>query len=354
MFRLIGICCVLVALLATQVLAAPRGIIGKDDREMVPDKYRALARGIGIIHDQRRGHVCTAFCVGGDVIATNAHCIPYFRNKGRKQIRKINDFLFYLMANGAVSDRTYLRDNPVGDKFVPWMSVLYGRALDRSARRRRSAGAWLREQRHDWALAKLAKPLCSGHVIAFAGASFIRKLRRPPRAKIFTIGFHGDKSDGYSRYAPCRIRKVTGRGKRLTVDHTCDTVSGASGSPIFAPTRAGPRVIALVVGHVRGRRWRRYPNGRQVTVARWHTNVGVLPLEFLDKLDRFRGAHFVPFDLSIRQLQASLIASGYLRGKADNIFGPATRAAIVRVEKKLGLVPLGIPTLSVISHLGEQ
>ncbi len=354
MFRLVGICCVVCALGVTQAGATPRGIIGKDDRKMVPVKYRTLARGIGMIYDQRRGHVCTAFCVGGNVIATNAHCIPYFRNKGRKQIRKINDFVFYLMEDGAVRDHAYLRDNPVGDKFVPWMSVLYGRALDHSGRRWRSAKAWLGEQRHDWALAKLAQPVCLGHAIPFAGASFLRKVRNLRRAKIFTIGYHGDKSDGHSRYAPCRIRKISGRGKQLTVNHTCDTVSGASGSPIFAPTRSGPRVIALVVGHVRGRRWRRYPNGRQVTIARWRTNVGVLPLEFLDKVDRFRGAQFVPFDMSIRQLQVSLIASGYLRGKADNVFGPATRAAIVRVERKLGLVPLGIPTLSVISHLGER
>ena len=352
MFKLTGICCVAFALVAIQAAAAQRGIIGKDDRTMVPAKHRTLARGVGMIFDQRRSHVCTAFCVGVSVIATNAHCIPYFRNKNRKELRKINDFVFYLLKDGEVREQTYLQDNPVGDRFVPWMSVLYGRALDRSGRR--STTAWLTEQRHDWALAKLARPVCLGRVISFADAAFLRKARNLRRAKVFTIGYHGDKLDGHSRYAPCRIRTVSGSGKRVTVNHTCDTVSGASGSPIFASTRQGPRVIALVVGHIRGRRWRRYPGGRQVTIARWRTNVGVLPLAFLDKLERFRVADFVPFDMSISRLQASLIASGYLRGKADNIFGPATRAAIVRVEKKLGLVPLGIPTLSVISHLDER
>lgn len=333
-------------LAASHPASAQRGILGKDDRRPVPTKYRDLARGIGLIHDLKRRTLCTAFCVGDNVIATNAHCIPYVRIKKRRHIRGVRDFAFYLTEKGAIVHHARLQSNPVGDAKKPWMSVLSAGG--------RTSRSWLREKRRDWALAKLARPICAGDVIAFATEKFIRSSSRLRKARAFTIGYHGDKADRLRRYAPCRIRKISGRGDRYSMNHTCDIFAGASGSPIFAETAEGPRVVALVVGQMWGRRWRQYPNGRKVTIARWKTNVGVLPLEFLAKIERFRTAEFTTTAMSMRELQQGLIAGGYLRGKADGLFGPQTRAAIVNVEKQLGLVPLGIPTKRVISHLAAQ
>lgn len=346
MWRLVAICCAALVVAVSHPVAAQRGILGKDDRRVVPSKYRDLARGIGLIHDLKRRTLCTAFCVGDDVIATNAHCLPYVRIKKRRRVRGVRDFAFYLTEKGAILHHARLQSNPVGDAQKPWMSVLSAGG--------RASRSWLRENRRDWALAKLTRPICASDVIAFADAKFIRSARHLRKAKAFTIGYHGDKPDQLRRYAPCRIRKISGRGNQYSMNHTCDIFAGASGSPIFAETAEGPRVVALVVGQMWGRRWRQYPSGRKVMISRWKTNVGVLPLELLTKLERFRTAEFATAAMSTRELQLGLIAGGYLRGKADGLFGPQTREAIVNVEKQLGLVPLGIPTKRVISHLAEQ
>lgn len=345
MWKPVAICCAALVLAGSHPAAAQRGILGKDDRRLVPAKYRDLARGIGLIHDRKRRTLCTAFCVGDNVIATNAHCLPYLRIKKRRQVRGVGDFAFYLTEKGAIVHHARLQANPVGNAGKPWMSIVSAGA--------RTSRSWLREKRRDWALAKLTRPICAGDVIAFAKAGFLRDSKHMRRATAFTIGYHGDKPDQRRRYAPCRIRKISGAGNRYSMNHTCDIFAGASGSPIFAETADGPRVVALVVGQMWGRRLRQYPSGRRVTIARWKTNVGVLPLEFLGKLERFRTAEFAAAAMSMRELQQGLIAGGYLRGKADGVFGPLTRAAIVDVEKRLGLVPLGIPTKRVITHLAR-
>lgn len=330
---------------------AKQGILGKDDRRLVPKKYQKLARGIGLLYDSRRKHLCTAFCVGDDVIATNAHCIPYVSIKQRRYVRSMRDFRYLLMEKGKILYHAKLQLNRVGDDNKPWMSILSGRVAVRSGRI--SANTWLREKHQDWALAKLSQSVCRGDVVRFADAKFLRRKSNLRKLKVFSIGFHGDKRDNKRRYTPCRISKVSGRGNQLSVNHTCDTFQGASGSPIFVDTPAGPRVVALVVGQVRGRKWRQYPNGKRVTIARWNTNVGVLPLQFLPKLERFQSAQFARSPIPTRVLQTQLIAAGYLRGNADGVFGPVTRRAIVKVEKELDLTPLGIPTRRVIEHLAR-
>lgn len=344
------ICCVL-ALALSPPAHAKRGIIGKDDRQLVPSKYRELARSVGLLYDRTRQHACTAFCVGNDVIATNAHCIPYVRIKNRRLIRSVRDFRFYVMDNGKALLGAELQVNRVGDQDKPWMSILSGRVARGSGRV--SSRAWLREKHQDWALAKLSDPVCAGDTVRFADLKFLRRTSNLRKSKVFSIGFHGDKRDNKRRYTPCRISKVSGRGDRYSVNHTCDTVNGASGSPIFAETPDGPRVVALVVGQVRGRKWRQYPNGRRVTISRWNTNVGVLPLEFLPKLARFQSAEFAAVAMSTKTLQEQLIAAGYLRGNDDGLFGPVTRGAIVKIEQELGLTPLGIPTRRVMDRLAR-
>ncbi|MGI9477830.1 MAG: trypsin-like peptidase domain-containing protein [Hyphomicrobiaceae bacterium] len=347
--RYVALVFTIVSLAAGHAAHAKWGIIGKDDRRLVPKKFENLARSIGLLYDSRWRQRCTAFCVGDDVIATNAHCLPYVNIKKSRRTRSVRHFRYFLMDKGEIRYQARLQVNRVGDRDKPWMSVLSGR-LARGASRN-SATAWRREKHQDWALAKLSLPVCQGDVLRFADPAFLRRRSNLRKSKIFSIGFHGDKRDNKRRYAPCRISKVTGRGNRLSVNHTCDTYRGASGSPIFAETPAGPRVIALVVGQVRGRRWRQYPNGRRVTVARWQANVGVLPLEFLPKLERFQAAEFVGSPMPMKDLQERLIAAGYLGGRADGRFGPLTRGAIVKVEKELGLMPLGLPTKRIIEHL---
>jgi len=329
-----------------------RGVIGKDNRVLVPKTHSKHARGIGILYDRKRKTGCTAFCVGNDVIATAAHCLSYVIVKKRKLDRHVRDSAFFLMSNGTVRISANLRTNLVGGESSPWSSMLAGKPPP--GRGRISNRAWLSVKDNDWALAKLSEQICYGEVHAFVSSKLLRRRSKLRKAKVFTIGFHGDKNDKRPRFSKCRIRRVTGGKKSALAHHTCDTMPGSSGSPIFINTAEGPRVVALVVGQTSGGKWRRRGNGRKQIISRWRSNIAALPLEILTKLERFETIEFAPYELSTQGLQKELISAGYLTGKADGIAGPQTKAAIMKVEKELGLTPLGLPTKQVMDRLAGK
>src|SRR5262245_31464338 len=54
---------------------AQAAVFGSDERVPLPQSLREVGDKIGVLHDPRSHSVCTAFCVGNDIVATAAHCL---------------------------------------------------------------------------------------------------------------------------------------------------------------------------------------------------------------------------------------------------------------------------------------
>lgn len=263
------------------------------------------------------------------------------------------------MNNGNVAHRARLKVNYVGKAGDPEMSILSRQAPvgGRTRPVRRSIHKY-----DDWAIAKLWWPACVGTVLKIADAKLLTNARALRRRPAYLIGFHADllrkKKDWRPRYAPCRIKQIKMRGRKGFAHHNCDTTKGASGNPIFVDTRQGPRVIAITTGSTRRRWYKRDRRGRRVITKRWTMNLAVLPLEFVDRIERFYMTSFVPRlapkELSIEDLQQKLKAVGHLKAKVDGKFGPRTKAALMRFERAVGLVPLGLPTADLLEQLDAR
>ncbi len=331
-------------------------IIGKDDRQLVPAKYDQLANGIGLLKDRSdKGGHCTAFCIAPNVIATNSHCLRYRLLERRKHDRDVRDFVFYLYRNGRTVKFDTLKFNRVAPLGDPRLSILAGDPPRGGKRKKIGPYGWSNSSNRDWAVARLWSTACDGNELKFANQKLLTKTRALTKSPVFMIGFHGDtlKRDYLHRYSPCRITRVKGGGTRRTVEHSCDPIKTASGSPIFMNTAQGPRVVAINAGRIWRSRWKKI-RGKKVTTWFWKRNLAALPLEFLPKLPRYKKIGFITEDLAMSELQRLLATAGHYRGRIDDKFGTATRAAIMKFERANGLEPLGIPSVEVLRKLRGQ
>ena len=330
-------------------------IIGKDDRQLVPAKYDRLANSIGLLVDRTNNNRCTAFCIASELIATNSHCLRYGVRKKRTYDTDVRDYAFYLYRKGHLVQVDTLKFNrvaPVGD---PRLSILAGDPPRVGRSKKLGRYGWSNSSNRDWAVARLWGPTCYGDEVKFANPKLLRNTRLLRKSPVFMIGFHGDllKRDRLKRYVPCRITRIKGGGVRRSVEHTCDYVPTASGSPIFMNTAQGPRVVALHAGRVWRSRWKKV-RGKKVTTWLWKRSIGLLPLEFLPKLSRYKKIGFITEDLAMSELQGLLATAGHYRGRIDDKFGPATRSALMKFERANGLEPLGIPSVEVLRKLRGQ
>jgi hypothetical protein len=131
----------------TKGFVAPVAVFGKDDRRRLPKRLSALQDGIGVLFSVRDKSLCSAFCVGDDMIATAAHC---FYRTAQEPLPDIRHFVF-----GRIREeiRTHTRIAGFQSGSSP-QNVLSG-----SMRLRIRPPI---EATRDWALARLAKPLCRG------------------------------------------------------------------------------------------------------------------------------------------------------------------------------------------------
>ena len=137
--------------------------------------------------------------------------------------------------------------------------------------------------------------------------------------------------------------------------HTCDATKGASGSPIFMQTDDGHAVVGINSGNLTFTRYRRnLRTGKRKTLSRKITNTAVKSSAFVRGFDRFRAEDSVRTAEEMRRLQERLRQGGFLKGRADGQFGPATRRAIRRLEDRRKMAPLGLPTLALLHDLERE
>ncbi len=322
--------------LSGDLVVTPAAIVGKDQRvPKIPQKYRQSADAVGALWTGKA--LCSAACVADNVVVTSAHCLV---NRRGRVDDSVAGYVFVWRTAGrtarahvAGSDTAHQRHN-----------VLLGGGYRGHAEHR------------DWAAVKLSKPVCAGRVLKYREARRTRK-----KLSIFNIAFHEDSKGRLLYSGHCKSRRRIGgrHAKRFThtlahrptvLLHTCDTRQGSSGSPILASWDGGkPFLLAVNQGTVvwsvrRGRK--RVGSGR--------VNIAVRASSFADRLDRFIDETPLAGDLSILAVQEYLARAGLYKGAIDGLIGPRTRRAIGKVEKRLKIKRLGIPTVQLLDKLRQE
>ncbi len=322
-------------------------VIGKDSRRALNSTYSKMAKSVGILSFPD-GRGCTAFCVGPDLVMSAAHCF-YARQKNRKKNRLLST-RFILLSPKTVRQRAF--------------SFLKGKTESEVENnvivpRRRYINS-VTSFRRDWALARLAKPVCKAP-LKLLSISMPKLAAEAKKSRMVMIGIHGDKikkglllSPGCRLRGTSKFRATLGRKvglDRATMLHSCDMTKGSSGAPILLKTKEGLKVVAINVGVVGWTKWRRRRNHSRRLVSRARENIGVLTGPLQSIVDKLRREKLLTTSSQIKLLQALLNKNGLDAGPIDGKAGRRTRRAITKFEKRRGLPLTGIATTALLSAL---
>jgi Trypsin-like peptidase domain/Putative peptidoglycan binding domain len=332
-------------------LLQPVAVFGRDARRPVPQSLAPVAAKIGVLHDPRSHSVCTTFCVAPDIVATAAHCL--YRT-GDEPAVHLSDVTVRLHG-GRVTSRI-----AGADKRGTAPNVLAGST-------RLNVQPPIDAPR-DWALVRLAQPLCKGRSLPLSRRSVEDVMRLARAGRVYNIAYHRDLPKWQPMLArPCRVRRSFTEAAWSTIGkdfsdpdqlllHTCDTGAGSSGSPLLVDGPHGPEVVGINVGtYVQSKVI--MLNGK--VVHRFKSddvaNTGVNSLAFSAALDAFISADMLASRRDIRRLQEALAARALYEGPRDGRFGPALTTAIEIFERASGMPVTGLATRTLLATLlGES
>lgn len=342
---------------ATHAPAPPSGaglvhkvdVIGNDQRTYVPPSLVNIANSIGLIWQRGGGSVCTAFCVGDDIIASNAHCLVTSNGRTMKQLDRFR--FLRVPAERRMRRHKHLSKLQLVTPNDPRLSFFAGYYRGVTTER---------TMVHDWALAKLERPICRGHALALADLSVAELERASQNRKLVMIGYHGDRGLDARLLSPdCRI---SARPRALVMTHTCDSFKGSSGSPILMLRGdRPPLVVGINVGSVATRRYRVQTDrrthqriGRPRLLSTSVINVAVGTSAFRQGLAAFGNAQLLISEGEFVDYQRRLAELGLYRGTIDGKYGALTREATLRLELEMGVRPIGLPTRQLLNALKKR
>ncbi|MEC9368386.1 MAG: tetratricopeptide repeat protein [Pseudomonadota bacterium] len=341
-------------------LVRPAAVYGKDTRGPVPDRHAAIARSVGRLGVQGRGWSsdCSAFCVAPDIVATAAHCLLYPRPGHQRP--KLSQVKFTI---GQGRDARETKIAGESEQLAQW-NVVGGSTLDSELVGLNNA--------FDWALARLAAPVCAG-----------RSLKVSPQPKwpdlfyavasdrVFMVAYHAYRNELLLRFSDkCQVEEspsglfeewslleqISADPDRLLL-HKCDLSKGASGSPLLLEQSEGPVVVGLNVAEgtpdakqpaIRKRRRDLTKEESAAIDALLKNNMAVSAAAFEKQIELLGRAHEPMPGEKLAELQALLKDTGDYGGAVDGVYGPGTRQALLNFERRRGLLPTGRPAVSLI------
>ena len=272
----------------------PVAVFGKDQRKSLPRTYKKLDSSIGLLHNPRTNTLCTAFCVGPDMIATASHCLFGHRKRNRLYI---SSFLFKLKTRGK---KRQLYSKMAGYRRCPDKTIYH--CWHHKAQSQTPIGA-----ARDWAIVRLAQPACRNGWLKTRSLSLAKLETAARNKKVFQVAYHMDYRNwkiAYSR--SCSIHRNFGglswknikkhfSSPRSLILHQCDTGEASSGSPLLMDTPRGPVVVGINVGTYQQREII-VKNGRILRRTRFKTiaNTGVSARAFSRKIDFLKRAKSSP------------------------------------------------------------
>ena len=330
----------------------PIAVFGEDDRTALPPRISKLQESLGILFNIRGRTVCTAFCVGDNVIATASHCL--FRTAG-EQAQRLSDFWFARNYD-TVKDYARITGYNMGSAS---QNVLAG---DRRLRVQPPIDAT-----SDWALVRLSRPICSKHVLSLKPMNPIEIGRRSKAKQVFQVSYHRDYPQWKIAYSkPCEVARDYPGAPWSTVAqdfsnpeslilHTCDTGGASSGSPLLVETADGPQVVGINVGtYIQSRVTVEPDKSGTQTQTETVANTAVSIEVFAGKLASFQSAVVLLAATQLKELQERLKQRQLYSGEVDGTYGPTLKAAIEEFEKTLMLPPLGMATEAVLKKLKDM
>ncbi|MCC7251018.1 peptidoglycan-binding protein [Hyphomicrobium sp.] len=328
-------------------------VFGTDDRMALPADKAALRRSIGLIYEGRSHSVCTAFCVGDDMIATAGHCL--FRTAGERPLR-LKGVEFRLQPH----DGPALSSRIAGSEHNGEAQHVAAGSLELRVRPPIDAA-------QDWALIRIRKPICKGHALPISRQPARALIKLSAAQRVYQVSYHRDFGAWeLALGAPCAIRRSFGGAdwRAIAKDfvdadhvilHTCDTGGASSGSPMLIDGPKGPEVVGINVGTYlqarvltqKGEVVHRY---KSETVA----NTAVGAAAFRPALDALARAEILASRDDVIVLQRLLKVEGHYRGTPDGVYGPLLNAAVRAFERAEGRGQTGLATVALLKRLAAR
>jgi V8-like Glu-specific endopeptidase len=325
-------------------------VFGRDDRAPLPHNLKTLENSIGLVTSAAERTLCTGFCVGRRTVATAAHCL--FRTAGERK-PDLSSFQFVVGSRG---DRrstfvTGRRDGSYAQHVIAGSTSLnVSPPIDATS---------------DWALMRLAQPVCREHSLVVDDISPLRVEQLGARGRLLHTSFHGDLNKwSLALSQPCKTKIRLDASARRQIErdfsdtstlvlHECDTGLASSGSPLLAVESDNSlRVVAINVGTYQQTRYlvtgvsvtRRY---KPATVA----NTALSGSAFAKHILAFTRAEILNDHQSMSRLQTALNAHGFNAGAVDGLFGAQTRAAVIEFERSTGRAGIGLATPQLLKNV---
>ncbi|MEQ1647856.1 MAG: peptidoglycan-binding protein [Hyphomicrobiaceae bacterium] len=330
----------------------PVAVFGADNRIALPSQFSRIRDAVGVLFNIRSRTVCSAFCVDTNIIATAAHCI--YRTVGEKPPRP-TDFWF---ARNYDTVRDYAR--------------VAGHETGAAAQNILAGSTTLSttppiDATRDWALIKLARPLCAKGVLEIEAATPLDVIKAAKVGQIFHVSYHRD----FTQWRPaigkgCKVERTfeAADWKTIASDfrqpddlllHDCDTGGASSGSPLLKETPAGPRVIGINVGtYVQSRVLMQNGEVSRKLASETIANTGVATSAFAKQLAAFRAAEILMTAPQMKELQQRLQMLKLYAGPIDGTYGPELKTAIIAYETRQKQLPTGLATKALLAALQPE
>jgi Trypsin-like peptidase domain/Putative peptidoglycan binding domain len=332
-------------------LSVQAAVFGGDQRTPLPQSLRSVGNKMGTIFDPRSHSVCSAFCVAPNMIATAAHCL--YRTAGETPLRLTD---LKVRVNGS-RDTSHIAGARKG---TPELNVLSGSQhlnvhppIDAT---------------RDWALVRLAKPLCKAGALKIAPRPVNDVMRLAADNKVYNVAYHRDLPKWQLMLGrPCRVKRSFAAASWPTILHdftnpqqlllhTCDTGPGSSGSPLLVEGANGPEVIGINVGT--------YVQSKVIllngeVVHRFKAddvaNTGVNAQAFADAFTAFRDADLLASYRDILRLQDALAARALYNGPRDGRYSDDLKSAIESFQRAAAMPVTGLATRPLLAAVvGES
>lgn len=326
----------------------PVAVFGRDDRRIMIGRKSHLRDRIGLLTHRVTKSVCTAFCVGRDVVATAGHCVV-----GTSSQPGI--------------DPAELRFKPDSK---PGLGVAVRGARVGAAGRHILSGASHLNTRppinatSDWAFLRLERPVCPAVGLTISRQSADDVVENASQGLVYHVAYHRDLAHWKLAVArPCMMlpKRQSGSEEAISRDfdnsddlllHTCDTESASSGSPLLIDGENGPEVVGINVGtYVRSRVITHDGEIVQRLASEIIANTALLAAPLAGRIARFAAADLLDKPADIAEVQRRLALKGYFTGDLDGHFGPVTRAAIAAYEASLEQPVTGLATRQLLERL---
>ncbi len=332
-------------------IATPVAVFGTDNRKPVPARLARVSESVGLFFSNQSRTVCSAFCVAPGIIATAAHCLA---QPGGRPAR-LADFTF---ARGYDRIRDYAKIEGHANGSST-QSMIVG---DFQYRVKPPIDA-----AHDWALIRLARPVCKGHVLPVAQLSTPAIIADAAAGRVFQLSYHRDWTQWRIAFSePCSVARSFNAipwssiaPDFLNADqmllHQCDTGGASSGSPLIVERDGAFAVVAINVGtYVQAKilteRGQVTLREKAETVANTAVNASVLA----GRIELLETANILASGPRLRTLQQHLTDQRLYQSTIDGSYGPMLKTAIESYERVNRLPITGLPTETLLKRLAKQ